>query len=199
MKHPSHWAKSFPMKRFSFNISAFSCNYSFIRKVLKQLYLGICAFVYIIVFLLGSDHSVKKPVMTVETESSNIDDSNQEAEPAQLLDDEGNKNLPVRKTTSCCTGLKVWCLINITTNYCCHMLRNVVWDTTWQITSLLFPLSFLELDTHWRYREKLDLVFDLKKIKIRGLTDLLLNYSQVDPGFGLWREVAASSGKLEAS
>ncbi|KAM6096096.1 PREDICTED: solute carrier organic anion transporter family member 1C1-like [Chlamydotis macqueenii] len=45
--------------------------------------------------------------MTVETESSNVDDSNQEAEPAQLSDDEANKNPPVKKKT-CCTGLKVF-------------------------------------------------------------------------------------------
>ncbi|KAM6211786.1 solute carrier organic anion transporter family member 1C1-like [Sarcoramphus papa] len=46
--------------------------------------------------------------MTVETESSNVDDSNQEAEPAQLLDDDANKDLPVKKKTSCCTGLKAF-------------------------------------------------------------------------------------------
>ncbi|CAN0044534.1 unnamed protein product [Bubo scandiacus] len=46
--------------------------------------------------------------MTVETESSNVDDSNQEAEPVQLLDDEANKNLSVKKKTSCCTGLKAF-------------------------------------------------------------------------------------------
>ncbi|XP_035167684.1 solute carrier organic anion transporter family member 1C1-like [Oxyura jamaicensis] len=46
--------------------------------------------------------------MTVETESSNVDDSNQEAEPVQILDDEANKNLPVRKKTTCCTGLKMF-------------------------------------------------------------------------------------------
>ncbi|XP_010084596.1 PREDICTED: solute carrier organic anion transporter family member 1B3-like, partial [Pterocles gutturalis] len=46
--------------------------------------------------------------MTVETESSNVDDSNQEEEPAQLLDDEANKNLPVKEKTSCCTGLKAF-------------------------------------------------------------------------------------------
>ncbi|XP_066857067.1 solute carrier organic anion transporter family member 1C1-like isoform X3 [Anser cygnoides] len=49
-----------------------------------------------------------KSTMTVETESSNVDDSNQEAEPVQLLDDEANKNLPVRKKTTCCTGLKMF-------------------------------------------------------------------------------------------
>ncbi|XP_032842130.2 solute carrier organic anion transporter family member 1C1 isoform X7 [Tyto alba] len=46
--------------------------------------------------------------MTVETESSNLDDSNQEAEPVQLLDYQANKNLPVKKKTSCCTGLKAF-------------------------------------------------------------------------------------------
>ncbi|XP_065598600.1 solute carrier organic anion transporter family member 1C1-like [Cyrtonyx montezumae] len=46
--------------------------------------------------------------MTAETESSNIDDSNQEAEPSQLVDDETSENLPVEKKTSCCTGLKVF-------------------------------------------------------------------------------------------
>ncbi|XP_065539675.1 solute carrier organic anion transporter family member 1C1-like [Lathamus discolor] len=46
--------------------------------------------------------------MTAETKSSNVSDSNQEAEPAQLLDNEANKNLPVKKKTSCCTGLKVF-------------------------------------------------------------------------------------------
>ncbi|CAM9973728.1 unnamed protein product [Bubo scandiacus] len=46
--------------------------------------------------------------MTVETESSNVDDSNQEAEPVQLLDDEANKNLSVKKKTSCCSGLKAF-------------------------------------------------------------------------------------------
>ncbi|KAM4672338.1 solute carrier organic anion transporter family member 1C1-like [Amazona ochrocephala] len=46
--------------------------------------------------------------MTAETESSNVSDSNQEAEPAQLFDDEANKNLPVKKKTSCCNGLKVF-------------------------------------------------------------------------------------------
>lgn len=51
--------------------------------------------------------------MTAETESSHVSDSNQEAEPAQLLDNEANKNLPVKKKTSCCTGLKVWCLISM--------------------------------------------------------------------------------------
>ncbi|XP_041254515.1 solute carrier organic anion transporter family member 1C1-like [Onychostruthus taczanowskii] len=45
--------------------------------------------------------------MTVETKPSNVSDSNQEAEPDQLLDDEGNKNPPVKKTSSC-TGLKVF-------------------------------------------------------------------------------------------
>ncbi|XP_075296299.1 solute carrier organic anion transporter family member 1C1 [Opisthocomus hoazin] len=46
--------------------------------------------------------------MTAETESSNVGNSNQEAEPAQLLDDEANKNLTVTKKTSCCTGLKAF-------------------------------------------------------------------------------------------
>ncbi|XP_026646101.1 solute carrier organic anion transporter family member 1C1-like [Zonotrichia albicollis] len=45
--------------------------------------------------------------MTVETKPSNTSDSNQEAEPDQLLDDEGNKNPPVKKTSSR-TGLKVF-------------------------------------------------------------------------------------------
>ncbi|XP_018775400.2 solute carrier organic anion transporter family member 1C1-like [Serinus canaria] len=45
--------------------------------------------------------------MTVETKPSNVNDSNQEAEPDQLLDDEGNKNPPVKKTSSS-TGLKVF-------------------------------------------------------------------------------------------
>nr|XP_021145513.1 solute carrier organic anion transporter family member 1B3 [Columba livia] len=46
--------------------------------------------------------------MMVETESSNIEDSNREAEPAQILDDEAKKNLPVKKKTTCCTGLKTF-------------------------------------------------------------------------------------------
>ncbi|XP_072217592.1 solute carrier organic anion transporter family member 1C1-like [Excalfactoria chinensis] len=46
--------------------------------------------------------------MTAETESSNIDDSNQEEEPSQLLDYETSENLPVKKKASCCTGLKVF-------------------------------------------------------------------------------------------
>ncbi|XP_056196895.1 solute carrier organic anion transporter family member 1C1-like [Falco biarmicus] len=46
--------------------------------------------------------------MTVETKPSNDDDSNQEAEPSQFLDDEAKKNLPVKKKTSCCTGLKAF-------------------------------------------------------------------------------------------
>ncbi|XP_009865739.1 PREDICTED: solute carrier organic anion transporter family member 1B3-like [Apaloderma vittatum] len=46
--------------------------------------------------------------MTVETESNSAHGSNQEVEPAQLLDDEADKNLPVKKKTSCCTGLKVF-------------------------------------------------------------------------------------------
>ncbi|XP_010130273.1 PREDICTED: solute carrier organic anion transporter family member 1B2-like, partial [Buceros rhinoceros silvestris] len=46
--------------------------------------------------------------MTVENKSSNVEESNQEAEPAQLLDDEANKNLPIKKKTSCCTGLKAF-------------------------------------------------------------------------------------------
>ncbi|OWK62459.1 Solute carrier organic anion transporter family member 1C1 [Lonchura striata] len=58
-------------------------------------------------FLLSSGHSVKKSAMTMETKPSNISDSNQEAEPDQLLDDDGNKNPPVKKTSSC-TGLKVF-------------------------------------------------------------------------------------------
>ncbi|XP_050181285.1 solute carrier organic anion transporter family member 1C1 isoform X3 [Myiozetetes cayanensis] len=46
--------------------------------------------------------------MTVETKSSNVNDSNQEAEPNQPLDDEENKNPPVKKKTSSCTGLKAF-------------------------------------------------------------------------------------------
>ncbi|XP_051471134.1 solute carrier organic anion transporter family member 1C1 isoform X3 [Apus apus] len=46
--------------------------------------------------------------MTVELESSNVVNSNQEAKPVQLLDDEVNKNLPVKKETACCNGLKVF-------------------------------------------------------------------------------------------
>ncbi|XP_056349792.1 solute carrier organic anion transporter family member 1C1-like [Oenanthe melanoleuca] len=45
--------------------------------------------------------------MTVETKPSNVSDSNQEADPDQLSDDEGNKNPPAKKTSSC-TGLKVF-------------------------------------------------------------------------------------------
>ncbi|XP_010001310.1 PREDICTED: solute carrier organic anion transporter family member 1B3-like [Chaetura pelagica] len=46
--------------------------------------------------------------MTAELESSNVGNSNQEAKPVQLLDDEANKNLPVKKGTACCNGLKVF-------------------------------------------------------------------------------------------
>ncbi|KAM6320702.1 solute carrier organic anion transporter family member 1C1-like [Aegotheles albertisi] len=46
--------------------------------------------------------------MTAETESSNVDNSNQEARPAQILDDETNENLTMKKKTSCCTGLKAF-------------------------------------------------------------------------------------------
>ncbi|XP_027750046.1 solute carrier organic anion transporter family member 1B3-like isoform X1 [Empidonax traillii] len=46
--------------------------------------------------------------MTVETKSSNVNGSNQEAEPNQPLDDEENKNPPVKKKTSSCTGLKAF-------------------------------------------------------------------------------------------
>ncbi|CAN8212791.1 unnamed protein product [Coccothraustes coccothraustes] len=45
--------------------------------------------------------------MTVETKPNNANDSNQEAEPDQLLDDEGSKNPPVKKTSSS-PGLKVF-------------------------------------------------------------------------------------------
>lgn len=85
--------------------------------------------------------------MTVETKPSNVSDSNQEAEPDQLLDDEENKNPPIKKTSSC-TGLKVWCLSNIPMNYHCYLSRNVVQDMTCPILLFLFPLSFVELDTH---------------------------------------------------
>lgn len=85
--------------------------------------------------------------MTVETKPSNVNDSYQEAEPDQLLDDEGNKNPPVKKTSSC-TGLKVCCLSNSTMNYHCYLLRNVGQDMTCQNPSFLFPLSFEELDVH---------------------------------------------------
>ncbi|XP_071407451.1 solute carrier organic anion transporter family member 1B3-like isoform X2 [Pithys albifrons albifrons] len=46
--------------------------------------------------------------MTTETKPSNVNGSNQEAEPDQLLDDEENKNLPVKKKGSSCTGLKAF-------------------------------------------------------------------------------------------
>ncbi|OPJ70657.1 solute carrier organic anion transporter family member 1C1 [Patagioenas fasciata monilis] len=61
-----------------------------------------------LLWIQNLDRSVKKSAMTVETESSNIEDSNQEAEPAQILDDEAKKNLPVKKKTTCCTGLKTF-------------------------------------------------------------------------------------------
>ncbi|XP_069718240.1 solute carrier organic anion transporter family member 1C1-like [Phaenicophaeus curvirostris] len=63
--------------------------------------------------------------MTAETESSNVDDSNQEAEPAQLLDDEANKNLPVKKKTSCCTGLKMF-LAALSFSYLSKMLSGTI-------------------------------------------------------------------------
>ncbi|XP_025948411.2 solute carrier organic anion transporter family member 1C1-like [Dromaius novaehollandiae] len=63
--------------------------------------------------------------MTVETESSHVDDSNQEAEPAQLLDDEANKQLPVKKKTSCCTGLKVF-LAALSFSYFCKALSGTI-------------------------------------------------------------------------
>lgn len=134
--------------------------------------------------------------MTVETKPSNVNDSNQEAEPDQLLDDEGNKNPPVKKTSSC-TGLKVQCLSNTTMNYHCSLLRNVVQGVTCQIPSLLFPLSFVELDTYQRHRGQSNLIFFLKKVKIHDLPYLLTSYLWVDPLLGHQREAATSSGRLE--
>ncbi|XP_071589161.1 solute carrier organic anion transporter family member 1C1-like isoform X1 [Heliangelus exortis] len=58
--------------------------------------------------MLIGDHSVQKSTMTVETESSDVNNLNQEAKPAQLLDDEANRNLPVKKKTSSCNGLKAF-------------------------------------------------------------------------------------------
>ncbi|XP_027555529.1 solute carrier organic anion transporter family member 1C1-like isoform X2 [Neopelma chrysocephalum] len=46
--------------------------------------------------------------MTVETKSSDVNGSNQEAEPNQPLDDEENKTPPVKKKTSSCSGLKAF-------------------------------------------------------------------------------------------
>uniref|UniRef100_A0A8C6ZPI3 Solute carrier organic anion transporter family member n=1 Tax=Nothoprocta perdicaria TaxID=30464 RepID=A0A8C6ZPI3_NOTPE len=63
--------------------------------------------------------------MKVETESSHADASNQEAEPAQLLDDEENKHLPVKKKTSCCTGLKVF-LAALSFSYFCKALSATI-------------------------------------------------------------------------
>lgn len=45
--------------------------------------------------------------MKVEIGSDNVDDSIQEAEPTQPLDDGAISQPPVKKKTSCCTGLKV--------------------------------------------------------------------------------------------
>lgn len=49
-------------------------------------------------------------------------------------------------------------LINITTNYWCNKLRNLIQDLALQFAYFLFPLSFLELNTHCRCREGLDLI-----------------------------------------
>ncbi|KAJ7427117.1 hypothetical protein WISP_09554 [Willisornis vidua] len=54
------------------------------------------------------DQSAKKSAMTIETKPSNVNGSNQEAEPDQALDDDENKNLPVKKKASSCTGLKAF-------------------------------------------------------------------------------------------
>jgi len=103
--------------------------------------------------------------MTAETESSNVGNSNQEAEPAQLLDDEANKNLTVTKKTSCCTGLKVWCLIAITTNYR-YMLRNVVPVMTCHITLFLFPAFFSGTGYTLEVQGKVEPYLCLKENKI---------------------------------
>ncbi|XP_017679458.1 PREDICTED: solute carrier organic anion transporter family member 1C1-like isoform X2 [Lepidothrix coronata] len=63
--------------------------------------------------------------MTVETKSSNVSGSNQEAEPKQPLDDEENKNPPVKKKTSCCTGLKAF-LAALSFSYFSKALSGVI-------------------------------------------------------------------------
>ncbi|XP_027516091.1 solute carrier organic anion transporter family member 1B3-like isoform X2 [Corapipo altera] len=63
--------------------------------------------------------------MTVETKSSNVSGSNQEAEPNQPLDDEENKNPPVKKKTSCCTGLKAF-LAALSFSYFSKALSGVI-------------------------------------------------------------------------
>ncbi|KAM9276219.1 solute carrier organic anion transporter family member 1B3-like [Cariama cristata] len=62
--------------------------------------------------------------MTVEIKPSNADDSNQEAE-TQLFEDEANKNLPVKKKTSCCTGLKAF-LIALSFSYLSKALSGTI-------------------------------------------------------------------------
>ncbi|XP_067998016.1 solute carrier organic anion transporter family member 1C1-like [Melanerpes formicivorus] len=63
--------------------------------------------------------------MTVETESSNVCDPNPEIEAAQPLDDEANKNLPVKKKTSCCTGLKAF-LAALSFTYLCKAMSGTI-------------------------------------------------------------------------
>ncbi|KAJ7395569.1 hypothetical protein BTVI_153489 [Pitangus sulphuratus] len=76
-----------------------------IKPHLKSFALGIYT---LAIRVLGSDHSVNKSTMTVETKSSNVNGSNQEAEPNQPLDDEENKTQPLKKKTSSCSGLKAF-------------------------------------------------------------------------------------------
>ncbi|XP_039359759.1 solute carrier organic anion transporter family member 1B3-like isoform X2 [Mauremys reevesii] len=62
--------------------------------------------------------------MRVETDS-NVNHSNLEVEPTQTLEDGAIKHVPVKKKTSCCTGLKVF-LLALSFSYLCKTLSGTV-------------------------------------------------------------------------
>ncbi|CAM5079676.1 unnamed protein product [Natator depressus] len=62
--------------------------------------------------------------MTVETDS-NANHSNLEVEPPQPLEDGAIKQVPVKKKTSCCTGLKVF-LAALSFSYLCKTLSGTI-------------------------------------------------------------------------
>ncbi|XP_067415282.1 solute carrier organic anion transporter family member 1B3-like [Emydura macquarii macquarii] len=64
--------------------------------------------------------------MTMETDSNNVNDSNQvEVEPTKSSEDGAIKQLPVKKKTSCCTGLKVF-LAALSYSYLSKTLSGII-------------------------------------------------------------------------
>uniref|UniRef100_A0A8C8SSA0 Solute carrier organic anion transporter family member n=1 Tax=Pelusios castaneus TaxID=367368 RepID=A0A8C8SSA0_9SAUR len=63
--------------------------------------------------------------MTMETDSNNVSDSNLDMEFTHSLDDGAIKQIPVKKKTSCCTGLKVF-LAALSFSYLCKTLSGTI-------------------------------------------------------------------------